>query len=187
MVYSGQEASIPAVDAAGAVPSARKRAFPNLASSPDNTEAVTAACKSELEAAGIQTYVFGGLYGQSEVPSKCVGHLSGWSFKRAWYYWVATGPGIPPEIAERLHATHGREVRVEGHCGCPSPLEWAHGFAIGSYHVDTNDGLKALADTLASIWDDRPVKIIDAPSVSPAGDFPKENGPIRLATTTGGE
>lgn len=136
--------------------------FPNLARgepTPEEVDTVTAICRAELEAAGIKPYSFGSLYHSNEVPSKCVGGLSGWSFERAWYYWRAKGPGIPPEIAERLHATHGRDVRVEGHCGCPSPLEWAHGFAIGSYHIDTPEGLKALADTLRSIWDnpdDRP-------------------------------
>jgi hypothetical protein len=133
--------------------------FPNLACRDQGeamVNAVTSTCRAELEAAGIPTHTFGTLLGKSEVPSKCIGTLSGWSFKRAWYYWVAEGPGLPPEAAERLHGTHGRQVRVEGHCGYPSPLEWAHGFAIGSYHVDTPDGLKALADALASIWDDRP-------------------------------
>jgi len=129
--------------------------FPNLARhdpSPEEIEAVTAICKAELEAAGIKPHVFGGLYGTSEVPSKCMGGLSMWSFERAWYYWRAKGPGIPPDVAERLHATHGKVVRVDGHCGCPSPLEWAHGFAIGSYHIDTPEGLTALAATLRSIW-----------------------------------
>lgn len=134
--------------------------FPNLARHDPSEEmvaAVTETCRAELAAAGIPTHTFSFLLGESEVPSKCMGGLSGWSFERAWYYWIAKGPGLPPEVAERLHASHGRQVRVEGHCGCPSPLEWAHGFAIGSYHVDTPDGLKALADALASVWDDRQV------------------------------
>lgn len=131
-------------------------AFPNLARRDPvliEVDAVTATCKAELEAAGIKPHVFGSLYHTREVPSKCVGGLSGWTFERAWYYWTAKGPGIPPEIAERLHASHGLVVRVDGDCTCPSPLAHAHGFAIGSYHVDTPDGLKALADTLRSIWD----------------------------------
>lgn len=131
--------------------------FPNLARrdpTDAEVEAITATCKAELEAAGITANVWSWFEPRGEVPSKCVGTLSGWKFERAWYYWQASGDGIPPDIAERLHASHGRDVRVEGHCGCPSPLEWAHGFAIGSYHVDTPEGLKALADTLRSICDE---------------------------------
>ncbi len=88
-----------------------------------------------------------------EVPTNVIGYLdpSGWGFTRAWTYWVCKGPGIPPDIAEELHKTHGNYVRVAGHCGCPSPLEWYKGFAVGSYHVDTLEGLKALADTIKAI------------------------------------
>ncbi len=119
--------------------------------SPSVVQDVTDTCTSELQAAGINVSRWPSVSG--EVPSLVVGALSGWFFKRLWYYWSAEGPGIPPEIAERLHATHGKEVRVEGHCGCPSPLEWRKGFAIGSYHVDTQEGLNALADALRSIYD----------------------------------
>lgn len=128
--------------------------FPNLARrdpSEEEIAVITEICRSELEAAGIETHTFGTLLSPSEVPSKCIGGLAGWTFKRAWYYWTASGPGLPPDYAERLHATHGKEVRVEGHCGCPSPSDWAKGFAIGSYHIDTGEGLKALADTLRSV------------------------------------
>ncbi len=113
---------------------------------------VTAQAKAELDAARINVHSWPQVL-SGEVPSKVVGGLSGWHFERRWYYWVAEGPGIPPDIAERLHATHGQEVRVEGHCGCPSPREWRKGFAIGSYHVDTQEGLNALADTQRSIYD----------------------------------
>lgn len=86
-----------------------------------------------------------------EVQSIVVGDLCGWEFKRAWYYWVAKGPGIPPEDAEALHATHGQDVRVAGHCGCPSPLEWYEGFAVPLYHIDTQEGLNALANTIKTV------------------------------------
>ena len=33
----------------------------------------------------------------------------------------------------------------------PSPLEWFKGLAVGSYHVDSPEGLKALADTIKKI------------------------------------
>lgn len=75
-----------------------------------------------------------------------------WQFERAWYYWRASGPGLPVEIAERLHAKHGQVVRVGGHCGCPSPREWYKGFGVGLYHIDTQDGLNALADALRIVY-----------------------------------
>ena len=88
-----------------------------------------------------------------EVPTHVIGHIdpSGWGFERAWTYWVAEGPGIPVEEAEELHEKYGQVVRVSGHCGCPSPLEWFKGFGVGLYHVDTLEGLKALADTIKEI------------------------------------
>jgi hypothetical protein len=113
---------------------------------------ITAITDAELRVAGIEPLSFD-LSPEGEVPCSRPGFFSGWSFKRAWYYWVARGPGIPPDIAEKLHATHGKQVRVEGHCGCPSPREYCKGFAVGMYHVDTPAGLKALVDTLRSIHD----------------------------------
>lgn len=104
----------------------------------------------ELDAAGIEAYRFP-FDKEGEVPTRIVGVLGGWTFRRAWYYYMATGPGIPPDLAEQLHTSHGTVVRVEGHCGCPSPLEWCGGFAVGSYHIDSQDGLTAFADLLRRI------------------------------------
>jgi hypothetical protein len=141
----------------GLNPSNRNAGFPNLArgfkiTDKNVIDEITAITDAELTAAGINIYQ-NRFPPDGEVPSETFGYLSGWTFRRLWYYWSAKGPGIPPDIAERLHATHGTVVRVEGHCGCPSPLEWRKGFAISSYHVDSPDGLKALADTLRSIYD----------------------------------
>ncbi|KKK50896.1 hypothetical protein LCGC14_3120430 [marine sediment metagenome] len=103
----------------------------------------------ELEAAGIPA-LDRIVPDRGEVPARIFGGLDplGWSFNRAWYYWIAKGPGIPPSYAAELHRQHGRDVRVDGHCLAPSPLEWCKGFAVGMYHVDTPEGLKALADTI---------------------------------------
>lgn len=110
--------------------------------------------KAELTAAGIDPVELP-FEQNTEVKTCIVGSCrGGWTFKRAWRYWVAEGPGIPPEYAEALHATHGQEVRVDGHGGAPSPYEWFDGFAVGFYHVDTPAGLKALADTLSRVRDD---------------------------------
>ncbi len=86
-----------------------------------------------------------------EMRTIIVGQLGPWCFKRAWYYWVAEGPGIPPYYANTLHKQFGKVVRVDGHCGCPSPKEWLKGFAVGHYHVDTQEGLNALAGTIRTI------------------------------------
>jgi len=88
-----------------------------------------------------------------EVHTVIVGDLLGWTFRRYWYYWVCKGPGIPVDIAEELHSRFGKEVRVAGHCNCPSPREWYKGLGCGEYHVDTKEGLKALADTIRKCAD----------------------------------
>ena len=123
--------------------------FPNRAGDWSDNDDVLEA---ELRAAGIaicKHRVFRESSG--EVKTSVIGELYGWTFKRAWTYWVAEGPGIELEAAERLHLTHGNSVRVDGHCGCPSPGEWFNGLACGSYHIDNADGLRALAKTLTSL------------------------------------
>jgi hypothetical protein len=133
--------------------------FPNKAGDHADTDDIL---RAELKAAGILTVQeeaglppshlaehFRKMSG--EVKTSVIGCLYGWTFKRAWYYWIAEGPGIDVETAEALHATHGKEVRVDGHCGCPSPREWFKGLACGHYHVDTPEGLKMLADTIKGL------------------------------------
>ena len=126
-----------------------KTYFPNYAGPEDNDTEI----KAELETAGI---VAGKLpeftRKQREVETVVFGELHQWGFERTWRYWVAKGPGIPCDIATELHKEFGTVVRVDGHCGCPSPLEWLNGFAVGMYHVDTAEGLKALADTIKDIY-----------------------------------
>lgn len=115
--------------------------------------AAVAQMISELNAAGIKATVFDRDAPNSEVPGNVIGTLSFWVFERRWYYWSAHGPGLPVDVAERLHATHGKVVRVAGHCGCPSPREWYKGFGVPDYHVDTSEGLNALADAIRSVYD----------------------------------
>jgi hypothetical protein len=144
------------ISTSGVCPSNRGAGFPNLAreqNPPAEVIAeVTATAEAELKAAGIEVSILP-VNSREEVPSKAVGNLSMWFFERDWYYWRAHGPGLPVEVAERLHTTYGRQVRVDGHCGCPSPREWFKGFGVGSYHVDTPEGLKALADAILSVYD----------------------------------
>lgn len=140
-----ENTAAPSVD----VPRLVRHAFPNRAGDHADTDDVLAA---ELAAAGITVEKHEFLRRRNrEVKTAVIGSLHGWSFERAWYYWVATGPGIELEAAEKLHAAHGRSVRVDGHCGCPSPGEWFKGLACGSYHVDDQEGLNALADTIREL------------------------------------
>ena len=123
--------------------------FPNKAGTHADTDAVLSA---KLSAAGIQVLCHEFLRKrQKEVKTAIMGELHQWGFDRAWYYWIANGPGIPVEEAEALHAVHGRVVRVGGHCGCPNPREYYGGFGVGVYHVDTQDGLNALAATIRAV------------------------------------
>ena len=133
--------------------------FSNKAGDHADTDGIL---RAELKAAGIPTIqeaegrdpdAFAELFRSTsgEVKTSVRGSLHGWKFERAWYYWMAKGPGIEVAAAEALHASHGREVRVDGHCGCPSPKEWFKGLAVGHYHVDTLEGLKALADTVKGL------------------------------------
>ena len=113
--------------------------YPQLA---DNTLA------TELRLAGITVVELPERYGEPQ--SIIEGELFGWKFRRAWYYWMASGPGIPFEAATKLHETNGKSVRVNGNCGCPSPAEQGGG-PVTSYHVDNQDGLNALAVTIRSL------------------------------------
>ena len=106
---------------------------------------------SELREAGIEVELHELFRDQGEVKTAVIGILFQWSFRRAWYYWVAKGPGIPPMYADKLHEEYGKEVRVDGNCTCPSPKEQFKGFAVGHYHVDTQRGLNALAHTIRKI------------------------------------
>lgn len=125
-----------------------KETFPNYAGRSDVDDKIA----TELETAGIKIVRMPESWRAREVETVIAGELNQWGFQRAWYYWVCEGPGIPPDIAEELHKEFGQKVRVSGHCGCPSPLEWYHGFAVGLYHVDTQRGLNALADVLRKIY-----------------------------------
>lgn len=119
----------------------------NLAGAPEPGGDET--CRYELERAGIKVEVLpGGIKLPGEVRVSTYGTLHGWMFERAWTYWVAKGPGLPLEYAMPLHDEHGMRVRVAGDAGAPSPIEWYKGTPVPDYHVDTNEGLKALADAI---------------------------------------
>lgn len=127
-----------------------KTMLPNLARRGNDSSVwleVDSAVNNELRNAGIPSVgPHDWLRHNREVPAGYMGELCMWGFRRAWYYWIASGPGIPADKAEEFHKTWGT------HCGCPSPIEYCHGFSIGQYHIDTQEGLKAFAELLRSIY-----------------------------------
>lgn len=64
---------------------------------------------------------------RGEVPTHFTGELLGWTFRRAWSYWIATAEdpknGLDYEFAQPMHDLIGQEVRLAGHCLCPSPKD----------------------------------------------------------------
>ena len=103
--------------------------------------------RKELTEAGIRTVDT--KKGDTEVPYSVVGQLSYFTFRRSWRYWMVDG-NVPLEIAKEMYAIEvgKKDVRVVGHCGCPPPEEWAINGYVGSYHIDSQDGLKLFADTI---------------------------------------
>jgi len=110
----------------------------------------------ELEEAGIHVIELSKST-RSEVPYGVIGLLGGFWFTRAWYYWAARTAKscrlvLPFEFANPLHEAHSKVVRAGGHCYTPRPEELyprrgGH-LGVDLYHVDTQAGLNALADTL---------------------------------------
>ena len=109
--------------------------------------------KLELEEAGIGYTESKSAFDQ-EVPSAIIAHLYGWTFKRAWYYWVAKaddGVCLPFDLAEELYE-RDKTIRVAGHCGALAPREWyreSYHVGVSLYHVDTQVGLNLLAQYIA--------------------------------------
>jgi hypothetical protein len=108
---------------------------------------------AELEAAGITVARLPESMRNrmGEVKTIVIGDLHGWAFERKWYYWSAEGPGIPCEVAEQLYKEHGNVVRLNGDAGSPSPKRTLLGLAAGKYHVDSQEGLNALAKVISGI------------------------------------
>jgi hypothetical protein len=90
--------------------------------------------------------------GRTEVPFTVIGRLGAWTFKRAWYYWMAHaeyGKGLPEEKAEALNTRWREEVRVQGYAGGTDVAQWLTGAGtIDTYHIDTQEGLNAFAKAI---------------------------------------
>lgn len=104
-------------------------------------------CAIELTKAGIEGKILR-MPQDGEVRTRVEGHIGNITLRRAWYYWVARGK-VPLAIAERLYANPigRRDVRVNGHCGCPAPgkpggdVEWHD--ADGEVFVDPDGSREA--------------------------------------------
>lgn len=105
---------------------------------------------AELEAAKLEAIPNDDPTDHPEVYRYFRGEIHGWTFQRSWYYWSAGGPPLPFKYAMPLHELIGDEVRVDGHCGCPSPVEWygKTGKGVTAYHIDTQEGLNILVATI---------------------------------------
>jgi hypothetical protein len=57
-----------------------------------------------------------------EVGYTVFGQLNGFTFKRAWYYYIVDGK-LPLSLAKRLYddPCGENDIRVDGHCCCPAP------------------------------------------------------------------
>lgn len=111
--------------------------------------------KKELEEARIEYKEFSFAM-KGEVPSKIIATGYGWMFTRAWCYWIAkagAGTILLFDLADELHEKAGNDVRVAGHCGCPSPREWYNKpwhNGVSVYHIDTQEGLNLLIKYLST-------------------------------------
>lgn len=132
----------------------------NLAGKPK--EVCDFQCSEELQKAGIPLFPFK-LLQNGEVKTDVLGMTASdqcagtpvkkpvWKFTRAWRYWIAelhlpSGGQFNMQKAIKLHETHGKEVRVDGHCLAPAPNEWWGEDGIPClYHIDTQEGLNAFA------------------------------------------
>ena len=109
----------------------------------------TKVAREELEFAGIDVLELpASMTTSGEVKIKVAGNIDRWGFHRAWYYWVVKGPGLALEYAVPLDEKWGKEARVDGDCACRGAAFWGKGQSINLYHVDTKEGLKALADAI---------------------------------------
>lgn len=61
-----------------------------------------------------------------EVPWSITGKLGPFTFTRAWTYWIVEGL-VPLAVAQELYddPVGVTDIRVTGHCGCPSPAEYS--------------------------------------------------------------
>lgn len=109
----------------------------------------TATATQELQTAGIDIATVD-RYGECGVT--VIGVLPGWTFHRLWYYWSARaeqGRALDKETVRAFDAQWGEQVRAHGYAG-GGALDIMQG-RVECFHIDTADGLKALAGFLATV------------------------------------
>lgn len=89
--------------------------------------------------------------------------IGNFKLKRNWNYWVAISDknkGLSLSVATELHNKkyvggedyniYGKCIRVNGHCGSPTPESWSMGYdkTIDCYHIDTQEGLNEFVRTV---------------------------------------
>lgn len=91
----------------------------NLAGNPE----ADVWCEKELRDAGIDVVMLSAPQ-DDEVKTRVTGKIGDVTLTRGWYYWRARGK-VPADVARRLysHLIGRKDVRVNGHCGCPAPGE----------------------------------------------------------------
>lgn len=112
----------------------------NLAGQPHAPVAV----REEMAKAGIEPKAHYLHTGKGEVPADVGGVVHSCYFTRAWSYWTVVCH-MPMHLAREMYYENGKigryQIRVAGHCGCPPPEHYSERDAIGSYHIDTIEGL----------------------------------------------
>lgn len=88
-----------------------------------DTSTVDRTLGLQLEALGIPIV---SIEPYGEVRAAIAGQLGPFRIERRWAYFSVTGGLVPIEVAREMYADQiGRtDVRVCGHCGCPSPDEY---------------------------------------------------------------
>lgn len=111
---------------------------------PESLDSINQTIRNELLEAGI-FILPNDPKDRGEVPAEFCGRYKGFTFYRAWDYWVVNGM-VPLKVAKELydHPTGAKNVRVMGHCGCPPPEDWAT-------EIETYTGCQVVPD---KEWDE---------------------------------
>lgn len=96
----------------------------NIITEEKEVQALDAGCPAAQTPPGIIIPSLAKSY-HPETHFRMSAKLHGWEIMRAWTYWVVRCEKRVDEIAIKdataLFEEHGREMRVDGHCGCPRP------------------------------------------------------------------
>lgn len=83
-------------------------------------------------------------YGECKVDIE--GVVGDWTLRRAWTYWIVSGPPVAREAVVEFDAEHGATVRARGYSG--GGALYIEDGPVTTWHVDTLEGLRALKEFL---------------------------------------